>query len=585
MSIHAQQSARLALPYIQEAQAQKHVTHNEAIRRLDELVQIGVEGVADAPPADPADTERWIVGDAPSGGFEGHAGELALREGVGAGGWWRFEAPAPGWVAWDASAGTLRVWDGAAWTAAGGAGDRVERIGVGADADDVNRLAVASEAVLLTHAGAGTQLKLNKAAEGDTASLLFQTGWSGRAEMGTAGTDGFAVKVSADGAAWREALVADPATGAVRFPNGVAGAAPAAFGADAPLTTTAYALARGTDMVTNGTGLLGNAYNFPGLTFDATEAPGLPGAFVHRGHFPGTLESEEAIALDPSRAYALSAALHQDRVDGDWSAHADGASHRHYVGLVCYDIDGLRITAPNHARYRHGGQDSLTVLASPMTPGDTEIRVADASGWNESNASAARRGVIVFGYRSAGGALQRDYSRHVATDLFDLGGVDKATGTISLRGPVPAALGNPDHPAGTWPAGTPVANSSSGRSYKYTAVSGVPLPEVGRWFRAAGVIGGTDRSGGNENHNFPPGTASVRLLIMPNYSNAEGGADGYPDTGADHAVRFAGLSLTPVQGAALRAAADGSVDVKVPVSDFDAGTVALGVPSATLEPL
>lgn len=49
-------------------------------------------------------------------------------------------------------------------------------------------------------------MKVNKAADTDTASLLFQTGWSGRAEMGLAGDDNFSVKVSADGSSWTTAL-------------------------------------------------------------------------------------------------------------------------------------------------------------------------------------------------------------------------------------------------------------------------------------------------------------------------------------------------------------------------------------------
>jgi hypothetical protein len=55
----------------------------------------------------------------------------------------------------------------------------------------------------------GVQLKINKAAAGDTGSLLFQTGWSGRAEMVLAGDDDFHVKVSADGSNWKEALAID----------------------------------------------------------------------------------------------------------------------------------------------------------------------------------------------------------------------------------------------------------------------------------------------------------------------------------------------------------------------------------------
>ena len=69
--------------------------------------------------------------------------------------------------------------------------------------------------------GPGHQLKLNKAAAGDTASLLFQTGFSGRAEMGTAGSDDFSVKVSADGSVFATALTVDRQSGIVTLPQGV----------------------------------------------------------------------------------------------------------------------------------------------------------------------------------------------------------------------------------------------------------------------------------------------------------------------------------------------------------------------------
>ena len=45
----------LLLPYIMAAQAQKHVTHNEAIRTLDALVQLSVADRALAPPRGPID--------------------------------------------------------------------------------------------------------------------------------------------------------------------------------------------------------------------------------------------------------------------------------------------------------------------------------------------------------------------------------------------------------------------------------------------------------------------------------------------------------------------------------------------------
>ena len=56
-------SPRLALPYLQPSQAQKHVTHNEALRRLDLLVQlVVVQFGAEVPPASPAPGAVWALG-------------------------------------------------------------------------------------------------------------------------------------------------------------------------------------------------------------------------------------------------------------------------------------------------------------------------------------------------------------------------------------------------------------------------------------------------------------------------------------------------------------------------------------------
>ena len=118
------------------------------------------------------------------------------------------------------------------------------QLGVSTAPDAVNRLSVVSPATLFSHAGAGHQVKVNKAAAGETASLLFQTDWSGRAEMGLAGGDDFSLKVSADGMAWAEALVADRSTARVRLPGGLrlpnGSASAPALGFDTSATTGLY---------------------------------------------------------------------------------------------------------------------------------------------------------------------------------------------------------------------------------------------------------------------------------------------------------------------------------------------------------
>ncbi|MCC5984285.1 MAG: DUF2793 domain-containing protein [Rhodobacteraceae bacterium] len=210
-------SPRLGLPFLLPAQAQKHVTHNEALERLDLLVQLTVEAFdANTPPTLPLDGQVWALGLAPSGVWAGQAGRLAAW----VNGAWVFVTPQTGWRA--AMGDALRIWDGSVWvTPAPGALDNLPGVGINASHDATNRLSVAADATLLNHAGAGHQLKLNKAAPADTASLLFQTGFSGRAEMGTAGSDAFVIKVSADGASWHDGAIFDPASGAASLPGGL----------------------------------------------------------------------------------------------------------------------------------------------------------------------------------------------------------------------------------------------------------------------------------------------------------------------------------------------------------------------------
>lgn len=213
----SESTARHSLPLIQPAQAQKHVTHNEALEQLDLRVQLTVEAFdASTPPTLRNDGQIWALGPVPSGEWAGQGDRLAAWTN----GAWIFLSPR---IGWRAARGTeLRIWTGNDWHAPDlPMLQDLHGVGIQTSFDTTNRLAVASEATLLTHAGADHQLKINKNEATDTASLLFQTGWSGRAEMGTAGSDAWSIKVSADGVDWRDALRADPATGLITIPEGV----------------------------------------------------------------------------------------------------------------------------------------------------------------------------------------------------------------------------------------------------------------------------------------------------------------------------------------------------------------------------
>ncbi len=108
----ANESARLALPLLQAGQAQKEITHNEALTRLDMLVQAVVESADLAtPPASPAPGQCWIVAASPGGAWAGRAGTIAAWTDGG----WRFVAPVEGMAVQVRDRGHDVTWDGSAW--------------------------------------------------------------------------------------------------------------------------------------------------------------------------------------------------------------------------------------------------------------------------------------------------------------------------------------------------------------------------------------------------------------------------------------------------------------------------------------
>jgi hypothetical protein len=118
---------RLDLPLIATGQAQKEMTHNEALAALDIAVQPMVEAMGvDVPPASPAPGQCWIVGATPEGAWSGRARALAGWTASG----WRFLAPRAGWTAWVAASGLTARYDGAAWSEGAVAAARIEIGGI-----------------------------------------------------------------------------------------------------------------------------------------------------------------------------------------------------------------------------------------------------------------------------------------------------------------------------------------------------------------------------------------------------------------------------------------------------------------------
>lgn len=267
-------TSRLSLPLIAAGQAQKHVTHNDALTRLDALIHLAVESrTQSVPPVTPTALSAYIVPPDGTGIFAGRTDQLALYEGGG----WTFLEPRAGWQAWVADEAEHNLWTGTEWRRDSPLSSLgAESWGINATADATNRLAVSSEASLFNHAGSDHRLKINKASAGNTASVLFQSNWSGRAEFGLAGDENFRVKVSPDGSAWHDAFSIDRASGAVALPG-------------SPWAAATNLLLNG-DMAINQRGFAGGALAAGAYGFDRWKAAA-GGASLSLSGFTITLNS------------------------------------------------------------------------------------------------------------------------------------------------------------------------------------------------------------------------------------------------------------------------------------------------------
>ena len=114
-------TTHLSLPFLEAAQAQKHVTVNEALRRLDALVHLSVQSRAlTTPPTTPDEGERHIVGAGATAAWDDEDGHVACwTDGA-----WMFLVPQTGWRAYDEAATEFVCFTGMGWVAepSGGSG-------------------------------------------------------------------------------------------------------------------------------------------------------------------------------------------------------------------------------------------------------------------------------------------------------------------------------------------------------------------------------------------------------------------------------------------------------------------------------
>lgn len=110
------ETTRHKLPFLAVSQAQKEITYNEALIRIDALLHAVAQAeLANPPVLTDADIGKcWLVGASPAGEWAGKPNHIA----VWVGGGWRFCVPVEGMRLRTLSSGTDHVYSQSTWIAA-----------------------------------------------------------------------------------------------------------------------------------------------------------------------------------------------------------------------------------------------------------------------------------------------------------------------------------------------------------------------------------------------------------------------------------------------------------------------------------
>lgn len=276
-------TTNLGLPFIDAAQAQKHVTHNEALRILDAVTHIAV--IARdlvAPPPSPAEGDRYLVPPGATSAFAGYANWLAAWED----GAWRFAQPRAGWRLYVANENRELLFDGSVWADIAGAQPssfHAVALGVGAPPDATTPLIAKLNSALLTarsltDGGSGDlRLALNKSATANVGSQIFETNYSARAEIGLIGDDNFRISVSPDGQTFKTALRVDASVASVAV-DGPLSCSAAAIDLGSSSAAATYAFGAGATLAGNVKAVALGTGGLPGSTTNVELGPNANGA-------------------------------------------------------------------------------------------------------------------------------------------------------------------------------------------------------------------------------------------------------------------------------------------------------------------
>jgi hypothetical protein len=266
---------------------------------------------------------------------------------------------------------------------------------------------------------------------------------------------------------------------------------------------TGYVQARGMNLVSNGSGLMGSNYNFSTATYDQTDVHGGLGSFA-KSTGPSSVLSDEYIPVDVEKYY----------VQSIWAKAGDNDGvnytplNRMYIGISERDIDGYNIEAA-HASKHPTAVD--TELATALNIGDTVVNLDNGTGWTLST-----KHFLWFPYTNSKGytyplyGYSRNYTRFLRSEYNSNTFTAINGNVLTLAAPWPG-------PA--LPAGTPIRQSTSGGgTYKYF-YSAFQVPNS--WTNYKTTIRPAPSDYLYSATRFYNGTAYIQILILFNYGSEQ----------------------------------------------------------------
>jgi len=104
-------TSHLSIALVEQSQAQKEVTVNTALSRIDAILNTGAKSrTTAAPPGSPAAGDVYIVAASATGDWAGQDGNITYYEQS-----WKFIAPREGMTLWVNDEDVLYIYDGSAW--------------------------------------------------------------------------------------------------------------------------------------------------------------------------------------------------------------------------------------------------------------------------------------------------------------------------------------------------------------------------------------------------------------------------------------------------------------------------------------